>query len=213
VLFASVERYGAPPFETSHFGGVPLSYFVKRDSQEERALLALNKQLLESFRLERGVTHAEFIRPAGFQREEKIGSTNISSSETSENGQFYFLEVAARVGGAYTADTIEAVTGINLWREWAKIELATPDRPYDLPSARREYGGIAVSLARQERPCTCRYDDPEVVYRVQKPWHVGLIVRSPDYGRVKNLLADYARRFKEDFTAIVPAEESPEQHI
>ena len=197
VLFASVERYGAPPFEVSHFGGVPISYVVKHGSQEQRALLALNKKLLKGFGFEQGVTHAEFIRPAGPR----------------ESSQFIFLEVAARVGGAYTSDTIEAATGINLWREWARIELATPERPYVLPPIRKDYAGIAVSLARQENPSTGRYDDPEIVYRVSKPWHVGLIVRSSDQRRVLSLLAEYARRFSEDFTAVAPAEERAEQHL
>ena len=199
VLFASVERYGAPPFEVSHSGGVPISYFVKHRSQEQRALLKLNKKLLNGFGFEQGVTHAEFIRRA--------------DSKQHESDQFIFLEVAARVGGAYTADTIAAATGINVWREWARLELATPDRPYILPPVRKDYGGIAVSLARQENPCTSSYDDPEIVYRVRKPWHVGLIVRSPDHGRVVNLLTEYARRFSEDFTAVDPPEETAEQHL
>lgn len=228
VLFASVERYGAPPFQVSHFGGVPISYFVKHGSQEQRALLMLNKKLLDGFGFEQGVTHAEFIRRADSERHanpvgavstaefgiaRKIDSANFSRAETSESDQFNFLEIAARVGGAYTADTIAAATGINLWREWARIELATPERPYVLPPVRKEYGGIAVSLARQETPCTSRYDDPEIVYRVCRPWHVGLIVRSPDYGRVINLLTEYARRFSEDFTAVAPPEETSEQHL
>ena len=199
VLFASVERYGMPPFEVSHTGGVTISYFVKYGSRERRALLALNKKLLKGFGFEQGVTHAEFIRRADTAHD--------------PNEQFIFLEVAARVGGAYTADTIAAATGINLWCEWAKIELATPGRPYILPPIRKEYGGIAVTLAREENPSTCHYDDPEIVYRVRKPWHVGLIVHSPDQGRVVSLLAEYARRFRVDFTAVAPAEESAEQHL
>ena len=196
VVFTSVERYGLPPFEVSHSGGVPISYSVKHGSQEQRALFAVNKKLLKGFGIEHGVTHAEFIRPAQH-----------------ESDRFIFLEVAARVGGAYTADTIEAATGINFWREWARIELATPERPYVLPPIRKEYAGIAVSLARQETPCTANYDDLEIVYRVRKPWHVGLIVRSPDQERVINLLTEYARRFNEDFTAVAPAEERAEQHL
>jgi biotin carboxylase len=196
VVFTSVERYGLPPFEVSHSGGVPISYSVKHGSQEQRALFAVNKKLLKGFGIEHGVTHAEFIRPAQH-----------------ESDRFIFLEVAARVGGAYTADTIEAATGINFWREWARIELATPERPYVLPSIRKEYAGIAVSLARQETPCTANYDDLEIVYRVRKPWHVGLIVRSPDQERVINLLTEYARRFNEDFTAVAPAEERADQHL
>jgi biotin carboxylase len=199
VLFASVERYGAPPFDVSHCGGVPISYFVKHGSPEQRALLMLNKKLLKSFGFEQGVTHTEFIRP--------------TAAVQHQNEQFIFLEVAARVGGAYTADTIAAATGINLWREWARIELATPERPYILPPVRKEYGGIAVSLAREENPSTSLYDDPEIVYRVCKPWHVGLIVRSPDHERVVSLVNEYAQRFREDFTAVAPAEERAEQHL
>ena len=199
VLFASVERYGAPPFEVSHSGGVPISYVVKHGSQEQRALLTLNKKLLKGFGFRQGVTHAEFIDRAG--------------ADQHESDRHVFLEVAARVGGAYTAETIAAATGINLWREWAGIELATAERPYILPPIRKEYGGIAVSLARQENPCTSSYDDPEIVYRVRKPWHVGLMVRSPDHERVINLLTEYKRRFSEDFTAFAPAEETAEQHL
>jgi biotin carboxylase len=233
ILFASVERYGAPPFEVSHFGGVTISHTVKHDSPAQRVLLALNKKLLDGFGFERGVTHAEFIRRADSQelgepvrtlpaREVgmagKASSANISRSgrgpaPASESDQFYFLEVAARIGGAYTADTIAAASGINPWREWARIELATAERPYILPAVRQQYGGIAVSLARQEHPCTSRYTDPEIIYRVCKPWHVGLIVRSPDYERVIDLLARYTRRFSEDFTAVAPPEETPEQHL
>jgi hypothetical protein len=198
VLFASVERYGMPPFDVSHSGGVPISYLVKHGSQEQRALLRMNKKLLNGFGFEHGVTHAEFIRRADSEH---------------ESDRYVFLEVAARVGGAYTADTIAAATGINVWCEWAKIELATPERPYILPPICKEYGGIALSLARQENPCTASYDDPEIVYRVRKPWHVGLIVRSPDHGRVVNLLTDYARRFSEEFTAVAPPEEIAEQHL
>ncbi len=158
------------------------------------------------------MTHAEFIHRTD---SEGIASPWISKSgrspdSASGSSQFYFLEVAARVGGAYTTDTIAAATGVNPWREWAKIELATPERPYILSPVRQEYGGIALSLARQEYPSTSSYTDPEIVYRVNKPWHVGLIVRSPDYDRVIELLTQYTRRFSEEFTAVAPPEEKPE---
>jgi biotin carboxylase len=233
ILCASVERYGAPPFQVSKFGGVTLSHTVEHGSQEQRVLLALNKRLLAGFGFERGVTHAEFIRRENSRELEnpvrvvpapkfgmagKISSANTSRSgrgraPASESDQFHFLEVAARVGGAYTADTIAAASDINPWREWARIELATVERPYILPPVRQEYAGVAVSLARQEHPDTSSYTDPEIVYRVCKPWHVGLIVRSPEYERVIDLLARYARRFREDFTAVAPPEETPEQHL
>lgn len=224
VLFAGVEHYGLPPFEVSHFGGVTISQTVKRGSKEQQGLLALNERLLSSFGFERGVTHAEFILREDHPEDPvRASGTRIPTADISRIGNgpprasgtvhFHFLEVAARVGGAYTSETIAAASGLNPWIEWARIELATPERPYTLPPIRHEYGGIAVSLARQEHPCTSTYTDPEIVYRVCKPWHVGLIVSSPDYERIKDLLARYARRFSEDFTAVAPPEETPEQHL
>jgi biotin carboxylase len=195
VQFANVSRYGTPPFDIVHGGGVTTSQTVPHGSSFRRRLLALNRKVLRGFGIERGVTHAEFIEPLD------------------PNRGVMFLEVAARVGGAYTAETIEAGTGINMWREWARIELATNERPYILPEPRKDYSGIALSLARQEWPATRDYTDPEIVFRIPKRDHVGLIVRSSKHERVTQLLEDYAERFSRDFTAVMPAEERAEQHL
>jgi biotin carboxylase len=198
IQFANVSRYGTPPFDTVHQGGVTTSQTIPHGSKLRRRLLALNRSILRGFGIERGVTHAEFIgRP----------SANGSQDE------LYFLEVAARVGGAYTAEMIEAATGINLWREWPNIELSTPAHPYHRPVIRKDYSGIALSLARQPHPDTRSYTDPEIVFRIPKRDHVGLIVCSSRHQRVTELLTDYAERFGRDFTAIMPAEERAEQHL
>jgi biotin carboxylase len=185
VVFAGVHRYWRPPMEVAHEGGVFVTCTVERGSDEEQALLAMNRALLAALNFVRGATHAEFIR-------------------SERDGRFYFLEVAARVGGAFIAETLEAASGVNIWREWAAIELATSDAPYRLPPVRRDYAGLALALARQEWPETDAYTDPEIVQRVRKRHHVGLIVRSPDYGRVQTLLGDYAQRFMDDFVAVLP---------
>ena len=196
IHFTNVAQYGAPPFDVVHGGGVTTSQTVRYGSRIRRSLLALNKKLLLGFGIERGVTHAEFIVP-----------------RDSDRDRIYFLEVAARVGGAYTAETIEAATGINLWREWARTEVARVKRAYHLPQVRQDYGGIALSLARQEFPDTSNYTDQEIVFRIPDRSHVGLIVRSSRYERVKELLDQYAKRFHQDFTAVLPAEERAEQHL
>jgi biotin carboxylase len=195
IVFATVERYSTTPFDLSQFGGISISHTVRHGSQEVHQLLRFNEQLLHSFGIDRGVTHAEFLRARN------------------SGDDFYFLEVAARVGGAYTAETIEAATGINVWSEWARIELSTAEHPYQLPAVRRDYGGIALSLARQEFPDTRSYKDSEIVYRVDKPWHVGLVVSSPSYERVMELLEQYRHRFTEDFAAVAPPEEKPGQYL
>jgi ATP-grasp domain len=191
VIFAGVNGYGRPPMDVTHQGGVFISRTVERGSVDERDLLKLNRKLIAALGLMQGAAHAEFIKSAA-------------------DGEFYFLEIAARVGGAYIAETLEAASGINIWREWAKIEMGGEKGSYKLPTARKEYGGIVLSLARQEYPDTGSYTDEEIVYRVRKRHHAGLVVRSPKLERVEELTNSYARRFSEDFTAVVPPPERPE---
>jgi hypothetical protein len=166
-----------------------LTRTISRRSEDAQALEALNRELVRALGLARGVTHTEFIKGG--------------------DGRFYFLETAARVGGANIAETVEAATGINLWREWARVEVAGERGTYEVPPHREDYAGIVISLARQEWPDTSRYDDPEIVFRLRKRHHVGLLVASPDPERVESLLQAYVRRFLEDFSATLPAAERP----
>nr|MBA3767562.1 ATPase [Acidobacteriota bacterium] len=179
------------PMDVAHSGGVYISQTVEHDSEDQRQLFELNRKLVASLGLVRGAAHAEFIK-----------------SEDDE--QFYFLEIAARVGGSYISEVLEAASGINIWREWARIEMARGERPVELHPSRREYSGIALTLARQEWPDTSAYTDAEIVYRVKKRHHVGLVVRSPKLEGVKELLNAYAERFAEEFSAVVPPLERPE---
>ena len=123
-----------------------------------------------------------------------------------EDNCLYFLETAARVGGASIAEVVEAATGINLWREWAKIEMDA--QAYHLPEHRQNYAGIIISLARQEQPDTSAYQDPEIVWRLSKHNHVGLVVAAQEPERVKFLLNEYTHRFADDFLATLPPWES-----
>ena len=190
VVFANVSKYGKPPMNVAQGGGVFTSFTVPRGGEEDAALRQINRQLIAALGLLRGVAHAEFIR-------------------AHEDRQFYFLECAARVGGAYINEMVEAATGINLWREWARIEIAGGDGSYKLPPAREEYAGVILSLARQEEPDTSGYNDPEVFLRIRKHHHAGLILRSSDPHRVPTLLENYARRFAEEFLAVQPQRDKP----
>jgi len=191
VVFAGVNQYGRPPLQVAHLGGAYISRTVARGSAEEKRLLQTNRKLIKALGLERGATHAEFIK-------------------SEADGRFYFLEIAARVGGAYIADVLEAASGVNLWREWAKIEIGNGNAFKKIAPVRRDHAGIVLSLSKQESPDTSAYTDPEIVYRVKKRHHAGLIVRSPRLERVTELLDDYGRRFVDDFVAIVAPPERPE---
>ncbi len=190
IRFAIASGYGAPPMEVSHGGGVFSTRTLERGSEIERGLIDKNRQVLDALGLLRGVSHTEFIRGR-------------------EDGRIYFLETSARVGGAHIADLVEAATGINVWAEWAKVEIAGGEGAYVAPEARGDYAGLLVSLARQEWPDTSAYDAPEIVWRMKKLHHVGLIVRAPDGKRVEALLAGYIARAREDFSASEPAKDRP----
>ncbi len=190
LLFAIASRYGRPPMDVSHEGDIFTTRTLPRGSDEERPLLALNEKVLRAFGLVRGVSHSEFI--AG------------------RDGRLYFLETSARVGGAHIADLVEAATGINLWAEWAKIEIAGGKAPYSPPVARNDNAGLLISLARQEHPDTSAYNDAEIVWRLNdKKHHVGLIVKSSDPARVQELIGSYAQRFRQDFFASQPPRDKP----
>jgi len=190
VVFAEAHMYGKPPLDVSHQGGIFTTRTLPRNSSESKALLKLNRTLVEALGLVRGVTHAEFLR-------------------AHEDGKIYFIEIAARVGGAYISDVIEAATGVNLWREWARIEVGGGKTPYVLPNVRRDYAGVVISLARQGNPDTSSYNDPEIVVRIPKHHHAGFVVRSNKPQRIEELLDSYTKRFREDFYATEPVPDKP----
>jgi biotin carboxylase len=190
VVFANVSKYGKPPMNVAQGGGVFTTFTVMRGSEEDSCLREINRDLIAALGLVRGVTHAEFIR-------------------AHEDGEFYFLECAARVGGAYINEMVEAATGINLWREWARIEVAGGHGSYRVPPVREEYAGVILSLARQEEPDTSRYDDPEVCLRLKRHHHAGLVVRSTEQRRVQGLLEAYSERFVREFLAVEPPRAKP----
>lgn len=189
VRFAIASGYGRPPLEVSH-GGIFTTRILERDSEISRRLLAENEQVMEGLGLVRGVSHTEFI----------LGQAD---------NRIYFLETSARVGGAYISDLVEAATGINLWAEWAKVEVAGGKAAYEPPEPRRDYAGLIISLARQQHPDTSAYTDSEIAWRLAKDHHVGLLVKSHNPERVLQLLNSYQERVLADFHAVAAPRDRP----
>jgi hypothetical protein len=184
LVFVEVHKYHKPLLEVWQGGGIFASRTVPRQLPEVAELRRLTEKVLASFRMLRGCSHTEWMR-------------------SHADGQFYFIETSARVGGASITDMVEAATGLNLWEEWAKIEIdaGTPYRPVP---PRAEYGGVTVSLARQERPDTSAFTDPEIFFRLDQKNHIGLVVRSPSPERVEQLLTGYMERIARDYHAVLP---------
>jgi len=191
VLFSAVHQYGCPPMQVKHEGGVSTSCTVDRTSRDWMELTALNAGLAPSLGMVRGVTHAEYIRAQA-------------------GGQYTFLEIAAHVGGAFIADLVEVSTGVNLWREWARLEVCSQrGELYVAPASFELYAGSVLCPASAAEPDTSSFDAPEIVVRMKKPHHAGLIVRSTEPERVKQLLEEYSAEFTRLFSASMPAPEGP----
>jgi hypothetical protein len=189
-IFHTAHQYGMPPFSVAHQGGIFTTRTVPKATSAWKPLAAINREVLTTLNLVRGVAHTEFIRSAA-------------------DGRWYFLETSARVGGAYIVDVVEAATGINLWREWARVEMTPEDGEYSPPPVRPGHAGIVLSLARQEEPDTSAYTAPEIVMRVRKRHHAGLIVASAHPERIRELLDEHVQRFYQDFHASAPPPDSP----
>jgi biotin carboxylase len=191
VVFAVAHQYGRPPMQVMHEGGVFSTRTVDRQSSDWAELTALNARLAPALGMARGVTHGEYIKAHA-------------------DGRFYFLEIAARVGGAFIADLVQASTGVNLWREWARLEVMNlRGESYTLPANHESYAGSVLCLARTDEPDISGFDAPEIVYRIKKHHHAGLIVRSESSERVRELLEQYAEEFARRFLASMPPPDKP----
>jgi hypothetical protein len=192
VIFSRVSKYLDTPFEVAHGGGIFRSVTCEIGSKVEKDLIKMNAKVIKAFGMQFGASHTEFI-------------------QSKANGELFFLETSSRVGGANLAEMVQFASGINLWGEWAKIEIANLRKhKYKLPKIQSKYAGIVVSLSRFEFPDTSSFTDDEIIWRMNKPWHIGLIVVSDSSERVLELLNHYTQRIASEFHASAPAPDKSE---
>ncbi|MEN0006424.1 MAG: ATPase [Bacteroidota bacterium] len=191
VLFCRSSKYLNTPFEVAHGGGIFRSQTIEMGGEEDKAIQQMTKKVMKAFGMQSSASHTEFIR-------------------AHEDGQFYFLETSSRVGGAHLAEMVDYASGINLWAEWAKLETAVAkEETYQLPKPKTTHAGILVSLSRFQHPDDSSFADPEIVWRMRKDHHIGMIVQSDDRDRIKGLLDHYAHRVFHEFHASAPAPDKP----
>lgn len=186
LIFTINSKYGLPPLEVAHHGRVFTSYNLEYNSDDDIKLNTVNQTVIEGLGLVQGIAHSEYIKDA--------------------KGNFYFLETSARVGGANLAEMIEAATSVNLWREWAKLEL---NSDYKIPTIVKNYAAIIQSLAKVETPDLSKYVDQEICWKLTKRNHAGLIINSNNFARIQFLLKEYTTRFYHDFFASHPISSKP----
>jgi hypothetical protein len=192
VIFERCSQYLNTPFEVAHGGGIFRSITVAHGSLDEEALTMINQQVMQAFGMRFSAAHTEVIK-------------------CKEDGNYYFLETASRVGGAHLAEMVEASSGINLWREWAKIETAVADnKPYSLPKVEKQYSGILITLSSQKWPDLSVFDDPEIVWKMNEEYHIGLVVKAKKREKVEKLLDAYTQKIYElGLHASAPSPDKP----
>ncbi len=191
VQFSVVSQSRVLPLELPGTDEIFTTHMVDRNGRDAQQLNSINRELAPSLGLVRGVTHARFLR-------------------SHADGSYYFLEIGARVGGAFVDQVVDAATGVNLWREWAKLEVGELRRtPYAAPVAHDRYAGGVVCVSQGAGPDIRDLADPAVVTRIQGKHESGLIVRAGEAGRVQKLIDDYAVRFEGELAASAAAERTP----
>ena len=190
VVFAKSSRYLNTPFEVAHGGGIFRSQTLENNSKDAKAIIQMNENIITCFGMRYSASHTEFIK--------------------SQNGEYFFLETSSRVGGANLAEMVQAATGINLWAEWAKIEIASHfDKKYKLPKVEKSHAGIIASLSRFEKPDLKKFKDKEIWWKLDKKHHFGMIFKSDNMAKINDLLEKYVKVVQTDYHASLPAPTRP----
>ena len=187
IVFTRSSQYRNPPFDIAHGGGIFQSYTLGIKDDRHYQLVELNRKVLQAFRMKHGASHSEYIM---------------------HDGEPVFLETSARVGGANLSNMVEVASDVNLWSEWARIEEAVlKSIDYTPPTGSHNYAGIIASLSRYPSPDYGQYGDPEIVWTMQKDYHVGFVFKSQEQQGVINMLDKYSHIIAEDYHAAVPLKE------
>jgi len=191
ILFTSASQYLSPPMEISHEGGVFRTKTLAFYSEEFIALEKANSNVLKSFGLVNGVSHTEFIR-------------------CRENGKWYFLETSSRVGGAHIPDLVEASTGINLWREWARIEDALlKNTTYEIGKSTGFAAGLIVALGKEKVQNYDKFKCEEVVKFIPLDYHIAIVYKSDSKEKIQEKLDEAALLITQEYLNILPPKSKP----
>lgn len=189
-IVSVASRYGKPPFDVWNGGGVFLSSTVPDDDPLQARLLELNKKVVQAMGIEWGVAHVEFIH--------------------GQDGELYFLEIGARVCGANLDRLVWAASGVDLFYEQARVDLANfRGERYTLKAGRRNHAGLLVCLTSEKEPDLRLEGVKEAVWQLRKDYHAGLVVAASTAKRVKTLMDRFSRQLAEEYLAVLPAADRP----
>ena len=190
IVFSCFSKYLSPPMKVSHEGGVFRTKTLDKKSEEAIGLEKINKEVLDKFGIQNGATHSEYIRGI--------------------DGQYYFLETSSRVGGAHIPDMVEAATGVNIWREWAKLENALLDgEKYTVEETQKLYSGLIVSLAKEKHSNTDDLNNEHVEKFLPIDYHIGIVYKATTADIIEERLDEAALIVTEQILNILPPKDKP----
>ena len=190
VVFADAHAYGSPPLDVSHQGGVFTTRTLPRNVSDVQSLFKINRHVIEGLGSVRGVTHAEFLRAHRMARSTFSKLPLVWAARTS------------RMSSKLHRASIYGVNG-RAWK-WARASSRISCLPFEMSMP-----ASFCALRDRSGRTPVAYTDPEIIYRIAKYHHAGLIVKSPEAGRVDSLLNSYATRFAADFLATQPVPDKP----
>lgn len=190
IVFSCCSQYLATPMEVSHQGGVFRTRTLNRYSEEFEELQQINAEVMQTFGLQNGVCHSEYIK--------------------GKEGKYYFLETSSRVGGAHIPDMVETATGVNLWREWAKIEDALlKSQTYSPPKPTGFFGGLLIALTKEQHPATTNYECEEVAKFIPLDYHIVIVYKSTDENKILTRLDEATQKVTEKLLNVIPPTDKP----
>ena len=165
MQFVRSSAYVDPPLSIVQGGGTFQTRTLDLEGEDHAELQALTDRVMKVFGMRFSASHTEGIRNAA--------------------GEFLFLETSSRVGGAHIADMLREASGVDLWAEWAKLELADlREEDYRKPEDRGGYGAITIRTIGEEW-ATLEGVDLGVSQRmIPKRWHAAGLMWDGDLGKV-----------------------------
>ncbi|MDO5615836.1 MAG: ATPase, partial [Cruoricaptor ignavus] len=107
-------------------------------------------------------------------------------------------------------DLVEASTGINIWKEWAKIENAVlKNKTYEIGETTDFSAGLLIALSKEENPNYEDFKAPEIVKFLPIKHHIGMVLKSENEIVIQEHLDHISEEINNKFLSILPPKDKP----
>lgn len=180
MQFARASAYVDPPLSIVQGGGTFQTRTIDVASDDHAELEALTDRVMKAFGMRFSASHTEWIRDA--------------------KGRFLFLETSSRVGGAHIADMVKCASGVDLWAEWAQLELTDlTGEPYVRPADQGGHGAVTIRTIGEEWASLANFDLGVETVAVPKRWHAAAVLKAPHLNAVAQAQEKLYAKLKQQY--------------